>query len=224
VIRNYVSVVELLLDHQANSNTRNRIGVTPLGLAFQSNNEAMVKLLLAHGADVNAIGVNVGDSAAPPMVTALAYTALYGKSELAELLLKNKADINTQDEQGMTALHWAVRSNKEDIVRLLLANGADVNAKDKNDSTPWLQAVREKNQTLIKLLVDKGADMNVKSKDGWAGLLEALSGEPKKDLVELYLANKADPNRQRTARLHGPALGCGQRRHRDRETPVGQGS
>src|SRR5213075_36449 len=86
-----------------------------------------VKLLLAHGADVNAKGVNFGDPNTPTLAPPLAFAARSGKTDLAELLLEHKADINTPDDAGQTPLHWALYGDKEeDMVNLLLSKGANV--------------------------------------------------------------------------------------------------
>jgi ankyrin repeat protein len=55
---------------------------------------------------------------------------------VAELLLKNKADVNARNDFGDTPLHAAAMWGHQGVAELLLANGADVNARDKFDNMP----------------------------------------------------------------------------------------
>ena len=58
------------------------------------------------------------------------------------LLLKNGIDINSVDENGMTALHYAVqnfynyRNEPLNLINKLIACGADLEAKDNDNRTP----------------------------------------------------------------------------------------
>ena len=61
---------------------------------------------------------------------------------LIDLLLKNRIDINSVDEKGMTALHYAVQNfynyRKEplNLIKKLLDCGANLNATDKDGRSP----------------------------------------------------------------------------------------
>ncbi|OTF69951.1 oxysterol-binding protein-related protein 1-like protein, partial [Euroglyphus maynei] len=52
--------------------------------------------------------------------------AYFGHYEVVEILLKNGADINIQNEEGDTPLHKAAYTGRENIVILLLAHQANV--------------------------------------------------------------------------------------------------
>ncbi|MDE0506064.1 MAG: ankyrin repeat domain-containing protein, partial [Candidatus Poribacteria bacterium] len=69
-------------------------------------------------------------------VTPLTSAALFGKTETAELLIKNGADVNQKNRDGGTALHGAAFLGHADTARLLLNNGADVNAENYEGVTP----------------------------------------------------------------------------------------
>ena len=56
--------------------------------------------------------------------------------ELANLLLKNGAQINVQDENGQTPLHDSAFACHEDMVKLLVENGADNKIKNNEGKTP----------------------------------------------------------------------------------------
>jgi cytohesin len=74
----------------------------------------VVKVFLAHGADVNARSRN-GD------------TPLHARDiskEMAELLLTHGADINATNNHGETPLQTAVAQHNHETVKFLMANGA----------------------------------------------------------------------------------------------------
>lgn len=57
-----------------------------------------------------------------------------GYLDKAQTLLKNekvKADINNDDEEGLTPLHYAARYNHFDMLQLLIENGAGKHSSDK---------------------------------------------------------------------------------------------
>ncbi|MFA7329344.1 MAG: ankyrin repeat domain-containing protein, partial [Candidatus Ratteibacteria bacterium] len=59
-------------------------------------------------------------------LTPLHLAAMYGRKDVAEVLLANKANIEAKaNDSGGTPLHWAVFNDRKDVVKLLLANKAD---------------------------------------------------------------------------------------------------
>ena len=54
-----------------------------------------------------------------------------GNAAMAEILLKNKADVNHQTEDGLTSLHLAAIAGSIEVVDVLLEHNADVRIKDK---------------------------------------------------------------------------------------------
>src|SRR5262245_39790208 len=55
-------------------------------------------------------------------------------------LLKQKADVNGPDADGMTPLHWAAHWNELDLVKQLLAAGANAKAANRYGVTPLHEA------------------------------------------------------------------------------------
>lgn len=74
----------------------------------------VVKLLLAHGADVNTKD-NTGQ-------TPLFDAAVRNSTDVAELLLANRADVNATDKDGQTPLHEAV-AHSSSMVDFLRQHG-----------------------------------------------------------------------------------------------------
>jgi ankyrin repeat protein len=103
-----------------------KYGRTALHLAAMNGHLEIVKLLLEHGADVNA-KTKEGYG-----YTALHSAASNGHLEIVKLLLEHGADVNAKTKYGgYTALHSATMNGHLEIVKLLLEHGADVNAKTK---------------------------------------------------------------------------------------------
>ena len=69
-----------------------------------------------------------------------------------ELLLKQGANANLQNEDGYTALLIAVSSGNKEIVQLLLENGADINIKNIDGKTAWSLAEERNYSKIVDLL------------------------------------------------------------------------
>jgi len=131
-----------LLAKGADPNSKDVAGITPLLAAAWNGdrNTAIVRLLLQHGANVNAVSaVEAVDTVkngplAIGLLTPLLSAAPYGNYETVALLVNAGANVNAKDVRGMTPLAMAVISDRPDPrnVRLLLAKGADPGLRSKN--------------------------------------------------------------------------------------------
>ena len=65
-------------------------------------------------------------------------------------LLENGANLNTQDDKGLTALMMAVKNRQLDTVNLLLQYGADANIRNIYDISAFTLAAN--NQEILELL------------------------------------------------------------------------
>lgn len=161
--------------------------LTPLMFAAREGDLASAKLLVAAGADVNAIAGDGKD--------ALGLAIFNGNYDLASFLIDSKSGVNKADTQGFTPLFWAVdRRNMETapnfpwmvtadplpLVRKLLDAGANPNALVNNTprarmragsprivfATALMRAAFSGDLELCKLLLQYGADPKIKSSDG----------------------------------------------------------
>ncbi|MEY3410453.1 MAG: hypothetical protein RL593_29, partial [Pseudomonadota bacterium] len=76
----------------------------------------------------------------------------------AELLIKNGADVNHKDGQGLPLLHNAVNNGDTEMVRLLLKSGADPKVKDQYSLTALVYAMQAKRSDIVTLLKDAGGN------------------------------------------------------------------
>lgn len=175
--------------------SKDKYGYTPLHWAALAGHKDVAELILANGADVNAISNKgripwrEGELNGRKVVVLLDsncgcaplhIAALNGHKDVVELLLAKGADVNAN--KGRTPLHSA--AGHKEIMELLLLHGADVNAKASNGETPLHYAARRGEANLAKLLLAHGADINVKSNKGYTPLYVA-DREGHKDVVEL---------------------------------------
>ena len=88
-------------------------------------------------------------------------------------LLKDKADANAAQVDGMTALHWAAYHDDFDAARLLLAAGAGAKAENRYGVTPLSLACTSGNADLVRALLAAGADPNGALRGGETALMTA---------------------------------------------------
>ncbi len=123
------------------ANTCDEQGNSALHIAAHNLHVEVIRLLLSHGADVNA----TGHFGAKPIhaacdVREVPVPAI--QKEILQLLINKGADVNAKNKNRITPLHNAVRARSIAAVEFLLENGADVDAKDSNrGSTPLRRAV-----------------------------------------------------------------------------------
>ncbi|KAI1098382.1 ankyrin repeat-containing domain protein [Jackrogersella minutella] len=108
---------EILLNAGADANLITK-GETPLCRAASKSNLTLVKLLLAHGANV-ALPSPGYYGALPIHIAAMG-------NELAVLhtLLESGSPINAEDDERRTPLRWAMDGGKNELVHFLLSKGA----------------------------------------------------------------------------------------------------
>jgi len=189
-----LATARLLISCGANAKSTNKLGETTLHRAtmkvdgVSDGREAMVKLLVDNGADVNAREQYMHK-------TALYNAARAGHGRIAKILLDHGADVNGRDRKGWAALHSAAVNGHESTVRLLLDHGADINGRDREGRTALHVAVdsRHRNayQATIRLLLDRGADFNARcSMARTSHYLAALKGD--KATMKISLEHGAD--------------------------------
>lgn len=169
---------------------------TALHLAAEFGREDAARVLLAHGAHVDA-RTQLGD-------TPLHRAAWYGHPTLVKLLLAHGADVDARDSGGMTPLHEVMTTTRAEIplearlavARTLLDAGADPNRPDRaSHFTPLRYAVSSQGDpALARLLLERGAMPNRADAQGSTPLDEAAA-QGDLETVRLLLDHGAELDR-----------------------------
>ncbi len=96
-----------------------------------------------------------------PAEAPVADAAERGDLEAVRTLLRQGADVNTAQSDGMTALHWAAGGNDIEIAKTLLYAGAAVRATTRlGGYNPLHLASRGGHSEVARLILEAGADPN----------------------------------------------------------------
>ena len=120
-------------------------GDTALHVAAAGYRVEIAKLLLAAGADCNAVGNHRQSRPLHYAADGHLESANWDpkrQARMIQLLLDVRAEIHAQDKNGATALHRAVRTRCAATVHVLLDAGADASLRNKSGSTPFHLAVQ----------------------------------------------------------------------------------
>jgi uncharacterized protein len=100
--------------------------------------------------------------------------------EAVKALLKNGADVNAAQGDGMTALHWAARNGDTELTQMLLFAGANVKATTRlGGYTALMMAASQGHANVIAALLASGSDAKAANALGTTPLmLAAASGNP----------------------------------------------
>ncbi len=209
------NMIQLLINAGASINAQDPAleGGTAL---FNTDNTDIINLLVSRGADINAIDYQ--------MRTALIRAAMDGKTERCSHLINLNANINHQDEDGVSALMHAITyglgsafiQSHDEIVTLLVTAGADLNEQVKNHGnlSPLMIAAFRGNDQLTELLLKQGADVNAINSSGETALLtlargygksitqmiETLANDNNKEVID-YFQNRFDYHYPRVLKL-----------------------
>ncbi len=197
-------------------NAHDRAGNTPLMHAAGFADPATMKLLLEHGADVNAgnkrkstpllwslhdrekvrwlieHGANVNAKTVDGRTPAFQAASMGNAVPVLRLLLDKGADPNAKTIIGMTPLMAAARNNLE-AERLLIDRKADVNAVSSAGATALMAAAQTGRPAAVRMLLEKGARVNVRTKKNESALADAATAG-NEECVKMLLDRGAEVN------------------------------
>jgi ankyrin repeat protein len=123
-------LLEDLADAPASVTAFSPDGFTALHFAAFFGKPEAARILLAAGADANALARN--DLRVQPLHSA----AAGGHHEVCRVLLAAGADVNATQRDSYTPLHAAAQHGDDELVELFLSAGADPNARLDSGATP----------------------------------------------------------------------------------------
>ncbi|XP_062848873.1 ankyrin repeat domain-containing protein 27 [Trichomycterus rosablanca] len=189
---------------------------TPIDCLFEhiaSGNEAEVKRLLSEGeseeeerrkmchplCSCDACDLHMSGRLNDPSIvtpssrddrgyTPLHVAALWGQSQLIDLLVSKGAAVNATDYHGFTALHLSCQKGFQGVTLLLLHYKANAHAQDNNGNTPLHLSCMYGHEDCVKALVyydlhkcrlniqnDKGdTALHIAARWGYEGIMEVL--------------------------------------------------
>jgi ankyrin repeat protein len=196
-------------------NGADRWGYTPLSMAAQYGDLALVKQLVARGAKVDqgkthltpityAARRQAGDivaflleqGATPSIVT---WTALGDRKKVQQALRGDPTQAQLRDEAGAPLLHHAAEALDPALVTLLLDHGATTSDTDANGQTALHRVAGRRGgpgkpaAEMATLLLDRGADVDARNWDDVTPLHQAVRAR-NLAVTEVLLARGADPN------------------------------
>ena len=180
---NLVKAARLLLTYHADLNVRDKNGNSVLHLAAAAKNAALVELFLEQGVD-------------PNVKNSKGETPLHQTSDIdiANLLLKFKANPRAEDDEGKRPIYHAVESGSPELVKLLIALKS-YSSFDDIFSTLHL-AARRGNVEIMEALVKAGAKVDRMGNDRQTPLHEAVANPTSTALenVKFLIAHGARVN------------------------------
>ena len=205
------AIAKLLLDNGADPNLANTHGEPPMAFAQKRNDQDLMEVLVAGGAkDVQVYTTLNSDEA-------LLKAARVNDVFQVRRVLRDGANVNFVDPNGITPLLAAALEGNRDIVRILVEAGAEINyvpsglrqfamsrshaplseralmqAASRGD-TPLVAAGRAGHRDTVAYLLEQGADVDLANRQGQTVLFLAVTrGDA--PLTGILLSNGADPN------------------------------
>lgn len=204
-VKRVVETARLLLEHGAEINRFDQTGKTPLMAACESDNPALIKLYLAHGANPflqnkdaetawtlaktgtrAAAALKSGKKANPPVTGVNAQSDMPGKNTPP----REEPSIHEPQSFTMMQLSEAVAFGDAEAVQRLLAKGIHPDtAVNRSGLTVLMQAA---NARVARLLLEAGADVNKRDSRGWSPLHYAVTRKTEPALIRLLIQSGAD--------------------------------
>ncbi|HLX67082.1 MAG TPA: ankyrin repeat domain-containing protein, partial [Puia sp.] len=185
-----IDQMRLLIDHGANVNYVNSLGISALWLAVPDRDKTM--LLLDHGADLNVKIEGYG------ILAKLA--AMPGTIDFFHLLIDRGADLKKCAADN-SLVYIAAGSGDTAILGFLLRSGFRANDTVSYGDYPINSALNYRSFATVKMLVDSGADvnahpMNIVTLPAMIGFTPLMTAAWENDKPSFFylLAHGADPN------------------------------
>src|SRR5262245_55402423 len=132
---------------------------------------------------------------AAPSTSPVADAAMRGDRDAVRNLLKQGADVNAAQGDGMTALHHAAEHGDAAMVEMLVYAGANVGAMTRiGQYTPLHIACQAGNAPVVQALLKAGANASARTTNTSVTPLHLAASAGHPDVVKMLLDAGADPN------------------------------
>lgn len=185
------SALRALLKAGVNTDETDFLLGTPLHVAVSEQNEAAARLLIEHGADIEAPSELNG-------MRALHIASRFGDVPMISMLLERGATIDARSGSDRTALQIASQTGRLEVVKLLLERGADFDAIESVEGLSALAiACFQGNLEIARALLEAGADVEATTSNGrsvvfLASSIASYSNVGGDELIRLLLNLGAD--------------------------------
>ncbi len=169
VEENYTSIVHILIRNGLDVNIPNDIEETSLIKGI--TNIDMVKLLISYGANINVFR-------RPWDNTPLSFCAYFNTGDIADVLIKNGADMYKTNDDGLSLITLSMFENgdKCDFIRVMLNNGYEIDhPADEEGGTGLHISCKELFPKVLQLLLTYGANINKQNYEGLTPLHDVIS-------------------------------------------------
>ena len=123
----------------------------------------------------------------------VADAAMRGDDDEVRALLRQGADVNGAQPDGMTALHWAAMNGNAGLAEVLVFAGANVQAATRiGDYRPLHLAAQAAQPTVARLLLEAGSDPNAATTDGGATPLHFAAQSGSAQIVQALVDHGAN--------------------------------
>lgn len=181
----HVGVVEVLLSAGVGSPSDGR-GEGYVNLAASTGDVDVLKALIHHGADVNAVSSSGRRSA-------LHTAAACNNVGTIHVLVEAGADLEALDAEGKTPLHYARTYSAEAMVALLQL-GCDKDKADRDGQTPLHMTAREGLSISVVALLAAGADVEARCGFAEDSALDLAACMENLAVAEFIVQHGADVN------------------------------
>jgi ankyrin repeat protein len=182
--RGKIDKVRELLEAGTNPNEKNRTNWTALHCLGMSGNPEIARLLVEHGADLEATDT----LQETPLITA----CRFGNPKLIPVLLELGANVGHVSKEKHTALWYAISSMKDvTIVKMLIDAGADPNETYAYGDNPFLLSVSAQKAEVTNYLLPLTEDV-ARMNNHQVCAIRFAAGYNDTDLIEKLLARGVD--------------------------------
>ncbi len=157
----------------------NTAGFTGFAYAIIAGNKLIIEELVRQGFIID----NQGDH------NSLILAVRMLDYPLVKYFLEHGANVDVQDNNGMTPLMYATRLCELDITRLLLKAGASVDKQRHDGKTALAFCAQRHNITMVRELLAHNADVAIQDKKGKTPLINAIKNHCKYLIADLLKAN-----------------------------------